>query len=183
MLKKKWLIIIGVIIIGLSGVIIFKISPQQPSKRNEQAAQIETPDNDGELVGTKIKVPGPDQEGFWELNVEKMAELGESGKMFKIIGKYIEKGIEVYWITADSGDINWKNQLITFQENVRFSTNAGKKISSEVFIWDTKHKQITAKENVTLLSPDLTVTTEQLNADHRMQKALFSGKTKVLYQR
>lgn len=182
MVIKKQLLIFGILVIIVAGLMIMLSTRQTPQKA-EPVVDAETPANDGEFVGITIKVPGVEEDCYWELTVDKMTGLEESGRIFEVAGEYFKNGVVIYTITSEGGNVNLKEQIITFDGKVLLKTSNGRQISADVLLWNTKQEQITATGNVILKSPDSTVTTEKMTTDHQLEKAMFSGMTKVQYQR
>jgi LPS export ABC transporter protein LptC len=180
-LKKTHLISCVICIIFLSGGLLLWRQPwrKPPSPLKKPVAP--TVDQNM-LLGMVIKIPGSDRHSYWELKVDRFAEQNKVGVMTKIKGVYFQNGQPFYHVTAQSGEINWHSRQLRFCNQVEFSSEDGKKLQARECLWDPVRKVVTAAGEVVLSAPGFTVSTEKITANLELEKANFSGLTKVVHQ-
>jgi hypothetical protein len=135
------------------------------------------------LLGTTIKVPGKEKNSYWQLKVVEFASLNQTGKMNGITGDFFLDGQPVYHVTARFGEVFWQDGTIRLREKVEFSSNDARKITAGVFIWDPVKNRLIAEKNVILTSTKITVITEKLTADPKVDKVAFTGETRIVYRK
>jgi len=184
MIKKKWLTIL-LIIISLFALVMLVVALRSPAPRGDNGVTRHSPaaDTAEEFEGMKIRVPGPEKEGFWELDVAKMVNQDNIGKMDRIEGEYTLNKLVLYTVKAAVGQIFWRNGVLLFQGDVELTAADGKKISAASLLWNSKQKKIVARDKVTMTAKGVLVRTSRLTANLKFDKIIFAGATEVSYQR
>ncbi|HEY8464202.1 MAG TPA: LPS export ABC transporter periplasmic protein LptC [Bacillota bacterium] len=181
---KRLRLIAGITIVLLTGVILagwllkVGVSPKPVAKPTASAPKA----NENVLLGMTIKIPGNEGNSHWELKVTRFSSLEHIGRMQSIRGDYYLDGQPIYHISARAGEINWETRKLRFNDQVEFTSNDGKKLSAQEFLWDPVQNRIFAADQVVLSSPGLVVTTRQLEADPRLDRIIFKGATKFIYE-
>lgn len=182
--KKKWLLLLVIISLLLIAYLIYlslfhNISKKQAVLVGEGKLQI----NSDEFTGLILKIPGAEINGHWELNVARLESKDDIGLLTEINGEYLLNKKPIYYISADSGIIQWKTRVLEITGQVNLKTNDGKVLKAEKVSWNPNTRRITAEEKVVLESPDLTMTTDKFDGNLNLDQMKISGLTKAIYRR
>ncbi|MGE5581437.1 MAG: LPS export ABC transporter periplasmic protein LptC [Bacillota bacterium] len=185
MLKKRFWLVFLIILVSAITVLVFWQTLQQ----GISTGKLKTTADDSqagldEFSGMKIKIPGAEKDGYWELTVSKFADLSDVGRLNKVEGSYYRGRKPVYLISGETGVIYWNSRVLELQGNVLIKTYDGsKKITADELVWDPNQKTITARHNVTLETSNLTVNAETFSSNLYLNRASFTGMTKAVYER
>ena len=180
--KKVWLFIM-ILSLALGGLIFLGITLQKISNhkfRNNTKELLQA--NAEELIGLTMKIPGAKPDEYWELSCAKLINSNNQGKMSVINGQYYSAKKPLYHIVARSGLVNWGNPKVMFYGKVKVTTNNGYELMAEEMIWDSKTELLEAKQNVVLNTDTFIASTQQINADLKLNKIIFKGTTKVAFK-
>ncbi len=183
-LKKKWLFVailflLGVITYFSLGSLFRAISGKQDVLVGEGKLKADS----DEFIGLMLKIPGAEKNGHWELNVARLESKGDLGLMKEINGNYLLDKKPIYHVSAESGIIQWKTRVLQINGQVSFKTNDGKLLRAEEVSWDPNTRRIQAVNKVILESPGLTVSTDKIDGDLKLEQVEMSGMTKAFYRR
>lgn len=182
--KKKWLLLLIIISLALIACLLLStlfhtISKKQTALVGEGKLQI----NSDEFTGLILKIPGAEKNGHWELNVVRLESKDDIGLLTEINGEYLVNKKGIYYISAESGIIQWKTRVLEITGQVNLKTNDGKVLKAEKVSWNPNTRRITAEKKVVLESPDLTITTDKFDGDLNLDQVKISGLTKAIYRR
>ena len=177
--------IIFLSIIGLTTLIISLrgTNQDQPESKPIEVKPSKPQPNSDLFSGMVLKIPGSEPNSYWELHVVNFESITESGKMNGVKGNYYQNKQVIYKISAKTGVIAWKTRILSLKGAVKFQSNDGKEITADEFVWDPNNKLITATSNVLLKVSQANIKTDSLKADLKLEKVVFSGVTRALYQR
>lgn len=186
MVKKRFWLIVLIIFVSLCSIAIFWVvlqeamSPKKPGGPLINDKQISF----DEAEGVTMKVPGTKQNDYWELHVNRIESLGDIDNLNKIKGTYFINKTPLYQISGETGIVYLKTRVIEVNGNVVLKTvDASKELNAANLIWDPQLKRITARRGATLKFSQATITSDEIVSNFRMDHAVFTGPTKVLYQR
>ncbi|HYH04617.1 MAG TPA: LPS export ABC transporter periplasmic protein LptC [Bacillota bacterium] len=178
---KRLRLVAGIISVLLIGVFIAGWFMKGHVKPSVKPVKKVAGNDENVLMGMTIKIPGNEKNGYWELKVVKFAGLEQIGKMKTIEGDYLLDGKPIYHVSAKSGQVNWENRQLRFENQVVFTSNDKKKLSAQEFLWNPVQNKVFAENQVVLSAPGLVVTTHKLEADPQLDKVVFTGETKFVY--
>jgi lipopolysaccharide assembly outer membrane protein LptD (OstA) len=130
-----------------------------------------------------IKVPGREDNGFWELTVAKSESATNIGHIYQINGKYRVNQKVKYRISGDAGQILWESRILMLNGRVKLMTEEGKKLTADEMSWDPNISKVNARGNVHFETKDLSLNTGKLEADLDLNLLNFTGLTKATYGR
>jgi hypothetical protein len=180
--KSLWLIVF-IVTISLGGLLILlatfsEVSNFQPKHNTRDTLRVDSE----ELIGLTMKVPGPRQGEYWELNCTKMVNLNKTGILSSINGRYFSVQKPIYQITAQSGIIDWEKSNLKFYGGVKFSIDNGTELVAQEVTCNPKTKFMEAKGNIVLKNSSLEVKTDYITTDFSLNKVLFKGMTIVSFK-
>lgn len=183
-LKNKWLLLVIVILFAiiaysLMSFLFNTISKKQEVLVGEGKLQV----NSDEFIGLMLKIPGAGKNGHWELNVGRLESKNDLGLLKEINGEYLVNKKPVYFLSAESGIIQWKTRVLQMTGQVNLRTSDGKVLKAEEISWDPNTRRVTAEKKVVLESPDLTITMDKFDGDLDLNQLKISGMTKAIYRR
>ncbi len=182
--RNKWQLLVIVIIFALIAYFLLSFSFHAISKKQEVlVGEGKLQVNSDEFIGLMLKIPGAEKNGHWELNVARLESKSDLGLLKEINGEYLLNKKPIYYLSAESGIIQWKTRVLQITGQVNLKTNDGKVLKAEEVSWDPNTRRVTAEKKVVLESPDLTITMNKLDGDLDLNKVKISGMTKAIYRR
>jgi LPS export ABC transporter protein LptC len=183
--KRFWLVAIGVFIL-VCGIIIFWLVLRQTlsSQKTVRPAVNDKQLNFDEAEGVIMKVPGKTQNTYWELHIHQIESLGDIDNINHIEGTYYVDKKPFYQMSGKTGVIYLTTRVIQVNGNVVLRTiDASKELDTDELIWDSQLDRIKARRGAILKTPQVTVTTNEIVSNLKLDHAIFNGPTKVSYQR
>jgi LPS export ABC transporter protein LptC len=182
--KTKGLLLLLVLLLAVIAYFLLSSLFNAVSKKQEVlVGEAKLQINSDEFTGLILKIPGAEKNGYWELNVARLESKSDLGLLTEINGEYLLNKQPIYYISADSGTILWKTRVLQITGKVNLKTNDGKALRAVKVSWDPNTRRITAEKEVVLESPDLTVSTDKLDSDLRLEQVKIVGMTKAFYRR
>lgn len=183
-MKNKWMLIVILMLFGIGAYFllafffhVFSVKPE--ILIGEANVNVDS----DEFIGLVLKIPGSEKEGHWELNVTRLESKNDLGSLTEINGEYLLNKKPIYYLSAESGTIQWETRVLQITGQVSFRTNDGKVLRAEQLTWDPNNRRITAVNGVVLEAPGLTVIADKFNGDFKLDQVKMSGITKVFYHR
>jgi hypothetical protein len=186
MLKKRfwWPALIIVVSLCCSGILWLILHQAALPRKSTETSIDDKQMSFDEAEGVIMKIPGTAQNDYWELHINKIENLGDVDNLTQIRGTYFVNKAPFYQVSGETGIIYLKTRVFQVNGNVVLKTvDASKELNAAELVWDPGLNRITARREVVLKTPQATVTTDEIVSNARMDHAVFSGPTKVLYQR
>jgi LPS export ABC transporter protein LptC len=186
MVKKRLWLSVVIIAASLFSVTLFWLTLQQalvPRKLKANVIQ-DAQKSPDEFEKMTIKIPGVDKNGYWELHVNQGESLEDVGHLNHVEGSYLVNKKPLYLISGKTGVIYWNTQVLEMNGNVVLKTvDESKRLNADEIIWDPRLKNVTARREVIFVTPQATVTAKEAIVNLGLDQVVFSGLTKVVYQR
>jgi LPS export ABC transporter protein LptC len=186
MFKKRFWLSALIICASLFIVTFFWLTLQQaliPRKSTVNSIKDEQKSSD-EFERMTIKIPGAEKNSYWELHVDQGKNLDDVGHLSRIEGSYFIDKSPFYRISGKTGIINWNTRVLRMNGNVVLKTvDESKRLNADEVVWDPTLRNVTARREVILVTPQATATANEIIANLSLDQIIFNGLTKVVYQR
>ena len=185
MLKKQfWLTLL--ICASLCIIVVFWITLHQAMSTQKLLVHSTKPEqhSSDEFEKMTIRIPGAEKNGYWELHVNQGTSFQDDVHLNHIEGQYFINKKSIYQISGNTGVIYWKTRVLQLNGSVVLKTDDESKIlNAEELLWNPTLKNLIARRGAILKTPQTTITTDGIVSNLKMDQVVFTGLTKVVYQR
>jgi LPS export ABC transporter protein LptC len=186
MLQKRFWLSALIICAFLLIVTFFWLTLQQalvPRKSTVHSIKDEQKSSD-EFEKMTIKIPGAEKDAYWELHVDQGENLEDVGRLSHVEGSYFINKKLFYQLSSKTGIIYWNTRVLKMNGNVMLKTvDDSKRLNADEVVWDPTLKNVTARREVILVTPQATATANEMIANLSLDQVVFNGLTNVAYQR
>jgi LPS export ABC transporter protein LptC len=180
--KSKIWIIAAILILIVTGLVIWRVRQESTQHKPKSNAHNELQVNSEELIGLTMKIPGGNRNGYWELNCAKMVNASQYGTLTTINGQFYKANKPVYTLVAQSGFIYWESSILILRGDVKFSVMDGTQLTADEIVWEPKTDMIKAKDRVHLSTSTLEVKTDKIVSKTDLRKVDLKGITEVSFK-